>query len=103
MGLTRDSDVRHIARAALEAVCYQTCDLLNAMLKDGVAELKTLRVDGGMAANNWMLQFLADKLNIQVERPACIETSALGAAYLAGLQVGVYQSLEEITKSGSLI
>jgi glycerol kinase len=96
VGLTRNSDRNHIVRAALEAVCYQTRDLLDAMLKDGVEQLKSLRVDGGMAANNWLLQFLADILNLEVQRPKYIETSALGAAYLAGLQVGIFQSLDEI-------
>jgi len=60
--------------------------------------IATLRVDGGMAANNWLLQFLSDMINVPVERPACIETSALGAAYLAGLQTGVYSSLGEIAR-----
>lgn len=98
LGLTRNSGKAQIARAALEAVCYQTRDLLEAMTSDHSTALKTLRVDGGMTANNWMLQFLADMLNIEVQRPKCIETSALGAAFLAGLQVGVYQSLDEISK-----
>lgn len=95
-GLTRNSGVAHIARAALESVCYQSRDLLQAMRQDSETPLEVLRVDGGMVANNWLLQFLADILMLEVQRPACIETSALGAAYLAGLQVGVYQSLEEI-------
>lgn len=97
IGLTRSSSINHIVRAALEAVCYQTRDLLDAMMKDGVTQLKTLRVDGGMAENNWLLQFLADVLKLTVQRPTCIETSALGAAYLAGLQIGMFQSLDEIT------
>lgn len=96
-GLTRNSGVAQIARAALEAVGYQTCDLLNAMMKDGMPQLKTLRVDGGMVANNWLLQFLADILNLSVQRAQIIETSALGVAYLAGLSAGVFQSLEEIS------
>jgi glycerol kinase len=85
-------------RAALEAVAYQTRDLLEAMIKDSKISLDTLRVDGGMVANDWLLQFLADVLKVEVQRPHCIETSALGAAYLAGLQVGLYQSLEEISQ-----
>jgi len=97
LGLTRNSGVQHIARAALEAVAYQTRDLITAMLKDGVGNINALRVDGGMIVNNWLLQFLADILQVAVQRPACSETSALGAAYLAGLQVGVYQSLDEIS------
>lgn len=95
-GLTRNSGVAEIARAALEAVAYQTNDLLHAMMKDGMTQFKTLRVDGGMVANNWLLQFLADILNVRVQRARCIETSALGAAYLAGLHAGVFQSLDEI-------
>ncbi len=96
LGLSRNSSSAHIVRAGLEAVCYQARDLLAAMQKDGVDALTSLRVDGGMAANNWLLQFLADQLNLRVERPNCIETSALGAAYLAGLRVGLYSSLDEI-------
>ncbi len=97
-GLTRNSDARHIARAALESVCYQTRDLLEAMLRDGVHQFTTLRVDGGMVANTWLLQFLADMLNTTVEKSKCIETSAMGAAFLAGLQVGVFQSLDDIAQ-----
>lgn len=95
-GLTRNSGVAHIVRAALESVCYQSRDLLQAMRQDSETPLEILRVDGGMVVNNWLLQFLSDMLMLEVQRPACIETSALGAAYLAGLQVGVYQSLDEI-------
>lgn len=98
LGLTRNTSVEQIVRAALESVAYQTRDLLDAMTKDSQTKLQTLRVDGGMTANNWLLQFLADILELHVQRPTCIETSALGVAYLAGLQVGVYQSLEEISK-----
>lgn len=98
LGLTRNSSIEHIVRAALENVAYQTRDLLDAMISDTKATLETLRVDGGMAANNWLLQFLSDILNLEVQRPTCIETSALGAAYLAGLQVGIYQSLDEISQ-----
>lgn len=98
LGLTRNSSREHIVRAALESLGYQTKDLLQAMTSDSQTEIKTLRVDGGMVANNWLMQFLADCLDIEVQRPQCIETSALGAAYLAGLQVGVYQSLDEISK-----
>lgn len=98
LGLTRDSRKEHIVRAALENVAYQTRDLLLAMAKDSHTPLEQLRVDGGMTANNWLLQFLSDMLDIHVQRPACIETSALGAAYLAGLQIGLYQSLDDIAK-----
>lgn len=97
LGLTRDSGIHHIVRAALESVCYQTRDLLTAMHKDAVKP-RELRVDGGMVVNDWLVQFLADVLQVQVERPAVVETTALGAAYLAGLQAGVYQSLNEISQ-----
>jgi glycerol kinase len=94
LGLTRNSDRAHIVRAALESVAYQTRDLVEAMQRESAIEC--LRVDGGMTANNWLLQFLADILAVPVEVPSCTETSALGAAYLAGLQIGVYQSLDDI-------
>ncbi len=94
-GITRDTGIAHIARAALESVCYQTRDLLEAMRGDG-ADFATLRVDGGMVANNWVVQRLADMLDCRCERPQVSETTALGAAYLAGLQLGVYASLDEI-------
>lgn len=98
VGLTRNCRVDHIVRSALEAVAYQTRDLLKAMITDSQTELKTLRVDGGMAENNWLLQFLADMLNLEIQSPKFIETTALGAAFLAGLQVGMYQSLDEIAR-----
>ena len=94
-GLTRDSGPAVIARAALESVCFQTMDLFDAMRADGAA-LDTIRVDGGMVGNDWVCQFLADVLNVSVERPEQTETTALGAAYLAGLQVGVYQSSDDL-------
>lgn len=97
LGLTRNSSIEHIVRAGLESVCYQTKDLLQAMQKDSHTDFKVLRVDGGMVANNWLLQFLADILNVEVQRPICIETSALGAAFLAGLQVGIYSSTDDIS------
>ncbi len=98
LGLTRDTQVEHIVRAALEAVCYQTRDLLQAMTNDGAGAIQTLRVDGGMSANPWLLQFLSDMLQTEVDRPKYIETSALGAAYLAGLGMGIYDSLDEISQ-----
>jgi glycerol kinase len=94
-GLTRDSGIAQIVRAALESVCYQTRDLLEAMREDATAPTE-LRVDGGMAVNDWLMQFLSDVLGIPVVRPQMVETTALGAALLAGLQAGVYASLEEI-------
>ena len=97
LGLTRDSGAAHVVRAALESVCYQTRDLIEAMADDG-ATLGTLKVDGGMAGNDWLLQFLADLLAQPVERPIVTETTAIGAAYLAGLGAGVYQSVDEIAR-----
>jgi len=97
-GLTRDTEVAHITRAALEAVCYQTRDLLESMYADGAKHLKTLRVDGGMVANSWLCQRLSDMLDTKVERPQVIETTALGAAGLAGLQAGVFKSLNDLKK-----
>ncbi|HEY0916348.1 MAG TPA: glycerol kinase GlpK [Solimonas sp.] len=96
LGLTRDSGIAHIVRAALESVCYQTRDLMNAMAQDSIVPTE-LRVDGGMVVNDWLTQFLSDMLKIPVIRPQTVETTALGAAFLAGLQVGVYQSLDEIS------
>jgi glycerol kinase len=94
-GLTRDTGIAHIARATLESVCYQTRDLLEAMRGDG-ADFDTLRVDGGMVANNWVVQRLADTLDCRCERPQVTETTALGAAYLCGIQLGIYSSLQEV-------
>ncbi len=94
-GLTRDTGIKEIVTAGLQAVCYQTKDLQKAMENDGLRPV-TLRVDGGMVANNWLLQFLADILGATVDRPEVIETTALGAAYLAGLQTGIFDSLESL-------
>ena len=95
IGLTRGTGTEEIISAGLQSVCYQTHDLLNAMDRDGI-ELKELKIDGGMAANDWMLQNLADLVSVSVTRPVSIETTALGVAFLAGLQSGLYQSLEHI-------
>ncbi len=97
-GLTRATDRASLVRAGLESVAYQSRDLLAAMQADGVSVIKELRVDGGMVANDWLLQFLADMLHLPVDRPQVIETTALGVAYLAGLQMGLYDSLDEIAK-----
>ncbi len=93
-GLTRASGPAELARAALEAVCYQTRDLLRAMQADGVGRLEALRVDGGMVANDWMVQMLADIVGVAVERPLVTETTALGAACLAGLRTGFFAGLD---------
>lgn len=95
-GLTRDTGIKEIVTAGLQSVCYQTRDLLDAMRRDGASAPSALRVDGGMVVNNWVMQFLADILGVPVERPQVAETTALGVAYLAGLQLGQFTSLEEI-------
>ncbi|MDH5543071.1 MAG: glycerol kinase GlpK [Nitrospinota bacterium] len=95
-GLTRDSTKEHIVRAGLEAVCYQSRDLIEALVMDGAARPPVIRVDGGMVKNDWLSQFLADISGAEVDRPVITETTALGAAFLAGLQTGVYGSLDEI-------
>ena len=97
-GMTRDTGAAELVRATLESVCYQTSDLLNAMNGDGQAPL-SIRIDGGMVQNNWLCRFLADILDINVERPLETETTALGAAYLAGLQVGIFDSTDNIAKN----
>ncbi len=97
LGLTRDTGIAEIVTAGLEAVCYQTADLLDAMVADGASKPTALRVDGGMVVNNWLVQTLSSLLGVQVDRPEITETTALGAAYLAGLQVGVFSSLEAIS------
>jgi glycerol kinase len=96
VGLTRGSSRAHIARAALESIAYQSADVLEAMQKDSGEALKELRVDGGAAANDLLMQFQADILGVPVVRPKVLETTALGAAYLAGLHTGVWTSKEEI-------
>jgi sugar (pentulose or hexulose) kinase len=93
-----EDPVGEIARATLESVAYQTRDLFEAMAADGTAMPQTVRVDGGMTENGWFLQFLADILGIAVERPPVIDTTALGAAYLAGLQAGLYPPPEDMKR-----
>lgn len=97
-GLTFSSQPAHIVRAALESIVYQTKDLLTAMLADSDFPLQVLRVDGGMVANQWLLQFLANILNITIERSQYVETTALGAAFLAGMGIGLYASFDDIMK-----
>ncbi len=100
-GLTRGTRKSHLIRATLESLAYQTKDVLDAMEKDAGVSLKALRVDGGASANNLLMQFQADMLDVPVERPNVIETTALGAAYLAGLAVGYWQ-MEEISQGWQL-
>ncbi len=96
-GLTRGTGKAELARAALECVAYQTADLIDAMAADG-APCSMLKVDGGMVANDWLMQFLADVQNAPVDRPSVMETTALGAAFLAGVKAGVYGSIGDIAK-----
>ena len=96
VGLTRDTGIHEVVAAGLQAVGYQSRDLLEAMQADGVEKLASLRVDGGMVNNDWMVQFLADVLQLAVDRPAVTETTALGAAMVAALQAGIYASLQEL-------
>ncbi|WP_428607233.1 glycerol kinase GlpK [Sedimenticola sp.] len=98
LGLTRATGIKEIVRATLESVCYQTHDLFQAMSDDGVQPIQ-LRVDGGMVKNNWLCQFLADILNLPVQRPVQTETTALGAAYLAGLHCGVFNSFDDLEQN----
>ena len=95
-GLTRGTTIAHIARAALESIAFQSAALLDAMRRDAVASVAELRVDGGACANNLLMQFQADLLGIPVVRPKVIETTALGAAYLAGLSCGVWRSTDDL-------
>ena len=96
VGLTRGTGARHIIRATLESIAYQTKDVLEAMQGDAGIKLQALRVDGGASANNFLMQFQADILGVKVERPAVLEVTALGAAFLAGLAVGFWKSLDEL-------
>ncbi len=97
VGLTRGVNRNHIVRATLEAIAYQSKDVIDAMVEESGIPLQQLKVDGGASANNFLMQFQADLLGVVVERPSIIETTALGAAYLAGLGVGFWKSREEIS------
>lgn len=101
VGLNLDSGIDEIITATLQSVCYQTRDLMRAMSEDG-ADPRVLRVDGGMVVNNWVCQSLADILRLPVDRPRITETTALGAAYLAGLQTGVFDSLDQLSRQWHL-
>ena len=98
IGISRGTTTAHIARAALEGIAYQTMDITAAMSRDAGIPLKELKVDGGASRNNLLMQFQADILGTRVIRPQVVETTALGAAYLAGLAVGYWSSIDEIRK-----
>ena len=102
VGLTRGCNKYHIIRATLDSICYQVNDVLRAMAADSGIAMKSLRVDGGASANNYLMQTMADISDLEVKRPHCVETTALGAAYLAGLAVGYWQSAEDITRNWSV-
>lgn len=102
VGLTRGTSKEHFIRAALESLAYQTSDVIEAMEKDAGMLLSVLRVDGGASANNLLMQFQADLLNCEVLRPECIETTALGAAYLAGLATGFWKDLDDVRANRAL-
>lgn len=99
VGLTRGVNKYHIIRATLESIAYQVCDVLNAMEADSGISLSSLKVDGGASANNFLIQTQADLIGAPVKRPSCIETTAMGAAYLAGLAVGYWKSKEDVLKN----
>ncbi len=100
-GITRDTSPKEIVRAIIEAVAYQTYDLFEAMKHDGLRP-RIVKVDGGMVMNNWFSQFLSDVVNVKVLRPKVQETTALGAAFMAGLKIGVYKSLKDISRNWHL-
>jgi glycerol kinase len=96
-GITRNTDWQNIVRAVIESTAYQSYDLFRAMNNDGLKP-KIVKIDGGMALNNWLAQFLSDILSVKVVRPKISETTALGAALIAGYQIGLYNSLHSISK-----
>jgi glycerol kinase len=102
VGLTRGAGRNHVVRATLEAIAYQVCDVLKAMEDDSGIQLQTLKVDGGAVANNFLMQFQADMLGVPVDRPTATETTALGAAFLAGLAVGFWKDRDEVKAAWKL-
>ncbi len=101
-GITRGTTANHVIRATLESLAYQTCDVLTAMEQDSGIKLHSLKVDGGASANNFLMQFQADMIGTEVKRPTCIETTALGAAYLAGLATGFWENLQDVQNNWSV-
>ena len=102
VGITRGCEKEHFIRATLESIAYQTYDVLRAMEQDAKVSLQSLKVDGGACSNHFLMQFQADILGVEVYKPTCIETTALGAAYLAGLAIGYWSSREEIKENWSI-
>ena len=99
MGITRGVNKYHIIRATLESIAYQVNDVLEAMKADSGIQLSALKVDGGASANDFLMQTQADIINAPVNRPQCVETTAMGAAYLAGLAVGYWQNKEDVIRN----
>ena len=102
MGLARGVNKYHIIRATLDSLCYQTNDVLQAMKADSGIELAALKVDGGASANNYLMQTQADLIDAPVQRPRCVETTAMGAAYLAGLAVGYWANKEDVLSNWAI-
>ena len=102
MGLTRGVNKYHIIRATLDSLCYQTHDVLRAMEADSGTKLTALKVDGGASANNYLMQTQSDIIDAPVQRPRCVETTAMGAAYLAGLAVGYWKDREDVRKNWAI-
>lgn len=102
VGITRGTNKNHIIRATLESIALQVCDVIDAMRADAGVELRALKVDGGASANNFLMQFQADMIGAPVKRPECIETTAIGAAYLAGLAVGYWKDKEDVVSNQKL-
>jgi glycerol kinase len=99
VGITRGTNKNHIIRATLESIALQVCDVIDAMKADAGIEIPSLKVDGGASANNFLMQFQANLLGVPVNRPACVETTAIGAAYLAGLAVGYWKNKEDVVQN----
>ena len=102
VGITRGTTKNHIIRATIESIALQVCDVIDAMKADAGIEVRALKVDGGASANNFLMQFQADMIDAPVNRPACVESTAMGAAYLAGLAVGFWSSKEDVIKNQQL-
>ena len=102
VGITRGCKKEHFIRATLESICYQCADVIKAMEEDAGVELKELKVDGGASANNFLMKFQANICNATTYRPKCIETTALGAAYLAGIAVGYWKDIDDVKNNWQL-
>ena len=102
VGLSRGANKEHFIRASLESIAYQTYDVLKAMEADSGIKLSALKVDGGASANNFLMQFQSDILNTEVRRPRCVETTAMGAAYLAGLAVGYWKDKNDVINNWNI-